>query len=134
MIEFIKRILDAEDKAEAAAKVVMISLNDLEGTLANHPSLYAYAATEYAIAESARVRAEVEVKRAKARAVKTLLNLGNSKTAADRLIEVDPGVVEAGETLQTHTERAAVLRAVVQALDHRKDMLVNLSARTRRTF
>jgi hypothetical protein len=111
-------------------EIVRISLRNLLETMARHPGIYGYAAAAFEAGKVRQLELEYGVKQAKARAFSHFLQQ-TSATAADKLVDGDQGVIEAQATLIRQMREVAALGALVRALDHRRDMLVQIAARQR---
>lgn len=117
--------------AEEVANLCAIDLNYMETTLQNHAALYAYAEASYETAEYTKAKAAVYLDRAKDEAFNTIQQdepgLAIGKT--DARVSVMENVVRAQDHLLECLKDAGMLKALVKGLQHRKDMLIQISSR-----
>lgn len=123
---------------QLAVTVCSINAADLDRTLQEHPALVAWVVAAHESAKIVEARARWEL--TKAEAIVTLRakaqddpDTEKPKTIQVLRAEVDasPEVGEATDHLFTTQERTAALRAMVEALRDRRDMLVQLAAKQR---
>lgn len=123
-----KKLFEAPESE--IVEIVRISLRNLIETMARHPGLYGYAAAAYELAKVRQLENEYNLKQTKATAYGKLLEK-NTATAATALLDSQPEVIAAQATLIKQMKEVAALAALVRALDHRRDMLVQIAARQR---
>lgn len=130
--EFWNRLRD--DPERLAAEVVLIDTSRLDEMLVRHASLRAWV---NAVHETARVgedRAKWEVNKARAKAMLEA-RAGDVKKTVPVLnaeVEQDANVISAEEALLDAQHKRGALRAMVIALEDRKDMLVQIAAKRRK--
>lgn len=129
--------LDAEP-ARVAYEVAQIDLVDLQGTLQRHPAIKAWVIASFEGARIAEERAKWELTKARAQALLKAAAEFDPSTGKRKTVDVinseadlDPKVQAAQDTLFSYERRRGALRAMVEALDDRKDMLVQLAAKQR---
>jgi hypothetical protein len=129
--DFWKRL--ADEPARLAAEVCFIDVANLEQTLYKHAALYAWVCASHEVARIAEERLRWEVTKARARALMRARETEERKTvqsiAAE--VELDETVQETTEDLLSAQDKRGALRAMVDALEHRKDMLLQISAKQR---
>ncbi len=125
--EFWERL--ANEPAKLAAEICLLDAADLDATLQKHAGLFAWVSATHEAARIAEERAKWEVTKARARAFVTI----QGGTVGDRQAQVEllPEVQQSQEALFTAQEKRGALRAMADALEHRKDMLIQLSAKQR---
>lgn len=116
------------------AELCRIDLADLISTMELHPSLYGYAAASYESAKVAEVQAAAEVDRLKAQVFLDLATADPSLAVnrLDRLTETDPKYQGAVTKHHQAKRDAGALRALVTALEHRRDMIIQIASRQKR--
>lgn len=134
--EFWERV--KSDPAALAYEVCRVDLTDLRLTLQTHASLRAWVG---AVHEQARVeeeRAKFELTKRRAIAMMTAKATpdpvsGKAKTVGvmEAEMELDADVAAAQAALFRAMEKRGALRAMVESLTERRDMLVQLSAKQR---
>lgn len=127
------------DPARLAAAVCSVDVVKLDETLQHHAALRAWVSAAY---ETARITEErIKWEETKARAVALLTakaspdpDTGKSKTVAVLNAEVDltPEVQAIVGRLQDQQETRGTLRAMTNALEDRKDMLIQIAAKQRK--
>ena len=117
--------------AEEVANLCAIDLNHMETTLQNQAALYAYAEASYETAEYTKAKAMVYLDRAKAVAFRTIQTdepgLAIGKTNV--LVELSEDVIRTQDHLLECSKDAGMLKALIKGLQHRKDMLIQISSR-----
>lgn len=134
----LKTILNPDlPEREAAAKIAeycTINTQDLETALARQASLYSYAVAGHEIAEVDQAKAKFSLDKAKATSYGILLD--QKPKAPDTILSKEiltlPLVTKAQDDLIRAMGVCARLKALVSGLEHRKDMLVQISAKQRR--
>lgn len=119
-----------ESPALEAAKLCAINLADIEDTMQKHPALFAYAAASYEVERVKEARAKAGLERIRAE----VFQIESQDKAVSRVkeeIDANPRVIAAQDILLRTQQRVAVLRAVVESLTQRRDMLIQLAARQR---
>lgn len=125
------------DPAALAYEVCRIDMINLQMTLQGHASLRAWvgAVFEQARVEEERAKWELTKTRASAllaaRGVDPLTQKAKTVGAMDAEVEMNPAVIQAQERCFAATEKRGALRAMVDALSDRKDMLVQIAAKMR---
>lgn len=134
--EFWRRL--AVEPTRLAAEVCFVDVTNLDATLQKHPSLRAWINAAYESARIEEERARWDVTRARALqmlAAKSALDehTGKYKSVVVLEAEVDGSerVKETMDTLLAAQEKRGALRAMAQALEDRKDMLIQISAKQR---
>lgn len=128
------------DPARLAAEVCSIDVVNLDKTLQEHAALRAWVNATYEMARIALERAEWEVTKTRAT---VLLRVAREAERPDGKKGKTVGVMEAEVTLAPEVvvveearhavqERCGALRAMADALEDRKDMLVQIAAKQRR--
>jgi hypothetical protein len=124
--------------ARLAAAVCFVDVIRLEETLQRHPSLRAWVNATHEVARLAESRAEWELNKARAVALLESRAQADAQTGKAKTVdvlraesEVAPAVVAAQQELFAAQEKRGALRAMADALEDRKDMLIQLSARQR---
>jgi len=130
--------------AKLGAEVCMVDVVHLDRTLETHPALRAWVNATYEVARIQVERAEWEV--TKARAIKLLdvkaqedaAKVGGGKGKTVDLmkaeVEVSSTVQAAMEALLDAQEKCGALKAMANALEDRKDMLVQIAAKHRKEY
>ena len=117
--------------AEEVANLCAIDLNYMETTLQNHASLYAYAEASYETAEYTKAVAAVYLDRAKDDAFNTIQQ--DEPGLAIGKTDARVGAMEAVRSAQDHllecSKDSGMLKALIKGLQHRKDMLIQISSR-----
>jgi hypothetical protein len=118
------------------SELCRINVANLESTLERHPGLFAYASAQHELAKVAEARAEWMLERKRAEAFKRTKDAHATMPAnrIEREVETDQEVVSAAEHYFTQKAITARLKALVNGLEHRRDMLVQLSARQRKEW
>lgn len=120
-----------------AAEVCFIDITDLDKTLQRHASLYAWVCAAHEAARIHEERGKWDVTTARARALMTAKTTPDAANKA-KTVQVIEAEVELDETVRAATtvllerqEKRGALRAMTDALEHRKDMLIQISAKQR---
>ncbi len=128
-----------KDPGRMAHEVCSIDLVNLEITLQHHAALRAWVTAAHETHRILEERKKWELTKTKARILKLAREVkdeftGKLKTTAVLEAERDdhPEVADAVEALLQQQQTRGTLRAMVEALGDRKDMLVQLSARQRK--
>lgn len=129
--------LDA-DPARLAAEVCAVDLVRLDETLQRHPALRAWVNAAHEAARIAEERAKWELTKARASALvraRAELDPVSKKAKAVAVLEaeteLDAAVMELTAALLAAQERRGALRAMADALEDRKDMLIQIAAKAR---
>ena len=127
-----------KDPSRMAFELCKIDLVDLEKTLQHQPSLTAWIVAAYETARVQEEKAKWELEVEKARALIKMKgtldsDTGKNKTVAvlNAEVELCGPVIDLTEYLLDCQDTRAALRAIVQGLSDRKDMLIQISARHR---
>lgn len=127
----------AKNPTTLAATVCTIDVVNLNETLQRHPALRAWVNAAHEAARIAEARAEWEVTKARARALLVLRNLTDAN-GSKKTVQVLEAEVEDHEQVQGATQRwldaqekRGALRAMADALEDRKDMLIQIAAKQR---
>ena len=113
------------------AKFCRIDLGSLDEALSRHAALYAYAAAAFEMSKVQEARAKWHVEVTSSACFSALRSEGLSATAADKEALLNPKVLAAKEDLFTTQHTTSLMRALVGGLEHRRDMLIQISARQR---
>lgn len=110
-----------------------VDLVDMMTTLGRHAGLYAYAVAACEMAKVDEARASWEKEQAKSRAFSRLVteNPKITASAAEVRIPLDAEYIAAVESYLSTRVTLARLKALVEGLGHRRDMLVQLASRQR---
>lgn len=134
--EFWTRI--AQDPARLAAEICFVDVANLDTTLQRHAGLRAWVNAAHEVARTDEERAKWELTKARALAYqKARADLdpisGKAKTVQALEAEVDlaESVQAATERLLTTQAKRGSLRAMADALEDRKDMLIQIAAKNR---
>lgn len=118
--------------AEVIADLVTIDINNLEEDMVNHPRLVAWATVTYENTRALAEAAKWDVEYMTSQAYHELFaKEGMSIGKAEKLVGSDIKVTNQQKKHQALRRQVVVLRALVTALDHRKDMIVQIAARQR---
>lgn len=130
MIDFDKL---KEAPAETVAKHCSINLANLEETMQNHPSLYAYAVASYETARAAEARAKWNEERVRAEVFNQIQDEepGLAIGRTERRVDDHADVVDASAKRFRLAREVAALKALVRGLEHRRDMIQQIAARQR---
>lgn len=128
----------ATDPKQLAMEVCTIDLNDLERTMYQHAGLRAWIGT---VCENARVeksKAEWRLEKAQASAFLTAKGANDPQTNKPKNVDtckaealLSPEVEAAQQALFGADEKYGALKAMVSALEERKDMIVQIAAKRR---
>jgi hypothetical protein len=127
-----------QNPARLAYEIAQIDLTDLQSTLQRHPALRAWVSATYENARIVEERAKWEL--TKIKAIATLqakatvdADTNKNKTVAvlDAEVETNEAVLAAVAVLLEAQEKRATLKAMVDSLEDRVQMLVQLAARQR---
>lgn len=134
--EFWSRLEEAP--ARLAAEVCLVDVANLDQTLQTHAALHAWINAAHEAARIDEERGKWELTKSRARkmlAAKGNLDeqTGKAKTVGvlDAEVELDAEVQLAQSLLFKAQEKRGILRAMADALDDRKDMLVQIAAKQR---
>lgn len=123
-----------DDQAEAkVSEYCRIDLANLDLALSRHAALYAYSVAAYELAKVQEARAKWKLEGTKAMVFGALTEKDSkiAVAAADKKIPLAIPVKEAMEEMLTIQSTVARLRGLAAGLEHRRDMLVQISARQR---
>ena len=117
--------------------IVKINEAILTDEFIKQPSLYAWFATllEYASAEMETQKMNLSILRANLDAEKRTVLVNEGKKATESMvesaIEVDERAIQAQKNLIESSRQYGILRAIVRALEQRKDMLIQVGSMKR---
>ena len=121
-----------KNPALETARLVAVDVHDLENVMANHVGLFAYAVALFEEAKTTETAAKQDLDFMKSSEYRDLFN------AEQMTLGKAEKVVGGLSTVRTYTRKwlaahkmTGTLRALVQALDHRRDMIVQIAARQR---
>jgi hypothetical protein len=122
-----------EEPEETVADLCSINLQHLETALQNQASLLAYATAAYENARVDETQAEWDLEETEAEVFNAIQEKepGLAIGRTDKRVEAHERVKEARRDLADKRRMVANLKALVNGLHHRRDMLVQLSARQR---
>lgn len=120
-----------QDPGPYVAEVCALNLMNIDETLERHPALYAYAVAGYEGARIDEARAKFTMERARSQAFGELVK-ENAIGTAKELVPNDPAVQRATEAWLEAKRMVAGLRALTAGLEHRRDMLIQISSRQKR--
>lgn len=127
------------EPARLAAEVCTIDVANLDRTLEQHAALRAWVNATYEVARISVERAEWELTKARATIllrVKAIVDpdTGKAKTMGviDAEVVLSEEVQKATEDLRSVQERCVVLKAMSNALEDRRDMLIQIAAKQRK--
>jgi hypothetical protein len=125
--------LNGDDPAAEIARVCAIDVTDMETVMQAHPALFGYASASYEVARAQQSTAEWSLDRTKAAVFeeKKAEDPKASVSGIKEVLENDPKVIAASNEVLQSTRRALLLKSLVNALDHRRDMIIQISARHR---
>lgn len=125
--------LPEERASEMVAEYCRIDLSNLDLALSRHSSLYAYTVAAYELArvQEARAKWSLEVTKSDVYQVLVEKDPKVSVSAADKSIARAVTTKTAMEEMFKAQVAVARLKALVSGLEHRRDMLVQISARQR---
>jgi len=128
-----------ENPAALAHDVCSIDIRYLDETLEKHPGLRAWVNAAHEVARVQEERAKWEVTKTRAAMLLTAkqqkdLDTGKPKTVTvlEAEVEQHPDVIAAVEHLFKQQEVRGALRAMADALEDRKDMLIQIAAKQRK--
>jgi len=130
----IKVILEGKEHDIDTDRVTQINENDLSKCIVEQPSLYAWVATAHAVYESEAKRLDEAVKDKEHELYAHYKQLAEAKNEkiTERLLSArireNPDYQTLREKHFAVEEKRRKLKSVVFAMEHRKDMLVQLSA------
>jgi len=133
----LSRIFDPKTSNSDIQKVVAeycrIDLANLDEALSRHAALYAYTVAAYEMAKVQEARAKWSLEMIKSEVFKILGQQDKRVTvaAAERRIPLAVTTQAGAQTLFDAQVLTARLRALVMGLEHRRDMLIQISARQR---
>ncbi len=126
------------DESEASRKVSQfcrIDLQSLDIALSRHPAIYAYCAAVYEMAKVKEAKAKWDMEKAKAQAFGIVMDQGRTTkitaTEAAEKVKTVPLFQQAMDFLHESEVITGRLKALVDGLGHRRDMLIQISARQR---
>ena len=135
--EFWQRLHD--EPGRLAAEICFIDVARLDEMLQRHPSLRAWVNSAHEVARVEEDRSKRELTKARARALLAAkaendpnTNKGKTVAVLDAEVEQDKDVLDAMEAYLQVSEKRAALRAMADALDDRKDMLIQIAAKRRK--
>lgn len=121
------------DPEKEVARICTIHLANLMDVCVKHPAIVAYSVAMHERAKVEHERAKGRVQRVRARRF-AMLSKAEPGRAVRRLeldVDADAEVESAETAMYEAQERVAVLRALVEGLNHRRDMLMHLAPRQR---
>jgi hypothetical protein len=134
--EFWERL--SSDPRRLAAEVCLIDMSRLDEMLQRHPSLRAWINAAHEVARAEEERAKWELNKAKTRSYLASKkekdpDTGKPKTVGvlEAEVEQDEEVQKVTDHLLSLTQKRAALRAMADALEDRKDMLIQIAAKRR---
>jgi hypothetical protein len=119
---------------EEISRLCEIDLDDLEGCLRNHAVLYGKAFSYFQAAKARENHEKWLYERSKTNAFSDLRDKGAAVTAAKEQSEVAPEVIDQFEKYLEAEKRTGIFYALLKGLEHRKDMLVQLSSREKKEY
>lgn len=130
----------SDNPARLAAQVCLIDVHNMDRTLQRHASLRAWVNAQHETARVEEERAKWELTKTRARVLLQDVRMtadsqtGKTKTkdVAEAEVELHDDVVACTEALLTAQQKRGALRAMADALEDRKDMLVQIAAKNRR--
>jgi len=136
VVEYIDFDALRKDPARTIAAVCRINMGDLLTVLETHPGVYAYAVASLEVAKAREARVAIGLKRAEAATVKGLLSTDEklAEWKARRLLVDNTEVRWHTDRLLRMQRRVGILTALVEALQTRRDMLIQLAARARSEY
>ncbi len=108
-----------------------IDLANLDAALSRHAALFAYAMAAFEMAKVAEARIKWRTEVVKSEEFAKIQLKGKSATAAEKLILTLDSVQTVMDELHASQEVTGRLRALINGLEHRRDMLVQISAKQR---
>lgn len=111
-----------------------IDRNDLDGEMTEQAALYAWWATLAAEADFEVDRCQRALDIAEAEVVSRLRGEGQPATTIHDLRKGQPEYVEANDAWMIARRAAAIIRAQVRSLEHRREMITALAHRRNREF
>lgn len=120
-----------EDPAYECSRLCQINTANLVDALEKHAALYAYVNALYEKARATETRREWQYEQEKAQVFAQLRAEGTAIGEASETAELNEQVKEARKAYMKAEEKRRLLWALVDSLDTRKDMLIQLSARQR---
>ncbi len=108
-----------------------IDLANLDAALSRHAALFAFAMAAFEMARVGEARAKWRADVVKGEQATRLLASGKTVSAAEKTIPTVPEVKTVMEELLTAQMVTGRLRALISGLEHRRDMLVQISAKQR---
>lgn len=123
-----------DEKAEAlVADYCKIDLANLEIALSRQASLYAYTVAAFEMSKVDEARKKWQLEAAEGEVYEALMRSSEKMTvaAANKITPKAAPVKEAQEAIFKAQGVSARLKALVSGLEHRKDMLIQISARQR---
>jgi hypothetical protein len=119
---------------EEIARVARINLADLTSTMETHAALYGFAAARYERAKVEEIQAKAEVERTRADVFLSIAASDPSMAVnrLERRVETSEELRKAITAYHTAARNAGDLKALVNALDHRRDMIVQIASRQKK--
>lgn len=110
-----------------------INLANLDEALQRQPSLFAYASACFEMAKVNEAKAKWDMEVALSQAFQVFMDQDSKMTvgAAEKKMKSVPSVQEAVRVYHQAMQLCARLKGLTNGLEHRRDMLVQLSARER---
>jgi len=134
--EFWERIKN--EPAKLAAELCFIDLTQLDVALQKHPSLHAWVNAEHEVARIAESRADWELIKARARALLVAKATPDTHTNKMKTVDVLDAEADTHESVQNAKlllfdaqEKRGALRAIMDAMEGRIQMLVQIAAKQR---
>lgn len=123
-----------EDPSRLCYEICLIDLTRLDITLAQHPALVAWVNAQHETARINEARAKLEVTKERARAVlraRAARAEGDPQSVVAANAKLDTEVEEKERLWLAWQTQRGVLKALMEALDDRESLLVQLSVRNR---
>lgn len=119
--------------SQEIAEYCRIDLANLDIALERHPSLYAYTSACFEMAKVAEARAKWDLETTIANTFSIVMNKDSkmTATAAEKVVKTYPAVTQAAATHHEKMLITARMKGLANGLEHRRDMLVQISARQR---
>ena len=135
-VEFWERV--ENDPERLAMEVCKVDLVNLEQMLQKHPSTRAWVNAAHEVARIDEERARWHVTKARAEALLAAKSVPDPHTGKPKTVNVLDAEVECVESVRAATEellaaqeKRGALRAMADALEDRKDMLIQIAAKQR---
>jgi hypothetical protein len=119
---------------EEISRLCEIDLDDIQGCLRNHAVLYGRAYSYFQAAKAKENQEKWEFEKLRSKTAAKLRERGVAVTASKEEAEVDPDVVDQYKRFLLAEHRTGIFYALLKGLEHRKDMLVQLSSREKKEY